>query len=1197
MESKGGAKMKDLIKDLLMGQIKEYLDGVIQHGVEVVRQRENLNRIDKIITDFCTKHDGSIITSKEFYTYLKYQSPIDAIQKHLKGEDDFHISKKEFIQQLSSDFRKDAYAKGLIIPSEEQNLPVQLFTQIFDTLFSALPDDEKKFYLQLNESRIQSHAQETNYKAGQEEIVSMLLELDRPLDKEEEIRIYLTLKTEFLQGNIVLIDSLQPLLQKMSPSILYAYELIVSALREEPHEIRFLQMIRQIENDIIFKDCCRFLFAYGLLTPDLIRAFCNLLPPSNLQILGIKATTNDIAGLFELHEQEGKNFKKIVTSSELDDEQWLLVRLIYRYLNNSHIIQLIDPDFLPSPITFLDLPELFSNQLSQKINFRTSNIKNQAERVELKLIPLSPMFQTLKHSCAVPFFMALFSAQLSLEHTQEIQLEFSALPQALKYDPHLIIYNESAKLVSGEHISEQRLVLLCEDCKIYFPLELYFNFLKEDIDRQAFLERNEPFLLKDPNLLVAYIGLLDGRNELTLIREFLIRNKDAGACFLIYQIYCFKYLHTPTFEEIVNKYKANQLAARVDDLLVLGEMFAARNLIKEVEKICETLMQFNTNSPVLLMLEAYVLLQKGSRLQALELMLNHFEQLRNEANAVQWIFLVCQESQREVPSNVVEAAQKFEISSIQEQLAFWFHRKGQNDAALEQMTRAILYTDPLSGKNKDLFANYIILHTQIRHNSEVPKVSRIEPNSMVILKEDDSGDEIKLCIHKKNLYPKQKIYYQWGGAFHITYEQAIELSILGKTLEQHISLDDKPYTVVHLAPLEQFLFHKCLEYSDGSNLIHTFRIPEKANGQLDIPQFVEMLRPYFDTNTHIEEMLEQYRDTSHCPATLNLIRSFASTLTNQQVMLEFMNDSSIAVRSSVFPQNTGSNPIYILSLTALIVLSECGIRETDLYGKPVIIPASLKNLMQKEAQTVYENYFESNKGPLHITLEKGQPVLHRYSPESCENIVKKAMRLKRLTEALPAEEIFIDLNFNLLSAAEVKQLFGICDHDAAALAIKMHGQLVAFEPMFKALQIMQSSSCEIIAIPDFLCKLALPGKKIVEALRVLALARFEEFLSPECLQYISDCCDSLPKGEEKEELLIIWTDFLQEVGKLKYPEVTRHLYHVLRICIQKLFQNAHNSSSELLEDHPILLWMVIFSDTFQPPMLPPFNSKSHKKVF
>ena len=95
--------MKDLIKDLLMGQIKEYLDGVIQHGVEVVRQRENLNRIDKIITDFGTKHDGSIITSKEFYTYLKYQSPIDAIQKHLKGEDDFHISKKEFIQQLSSD--------------------------------------------------------------------------------------------------------------------------------------------------------------------------------------------------------------------------------------------------------------------------------------------------------------------------------------------------------------------------------------------------------------------------------------------------------------------------------------------------------------------------------------------------------------------------------------------------------------------------------------------------------------------------------------------------------------------------------------------------------------------------------------------------------------------------------------------------------------------------------------------------------------------------------------------------------------------------------------------------------------------------------------------------------------------------------------------------------------------------------------
>lgn len=1177
--------MEELIKDLLMGQIEQFLGDVIQHREEAARQHECINRIDKAIADFCIKHDGSIITSKEFYIYLKYQNPIDAMRKHLKGEDDLHISKKEFIQHLASDFINDAHTKGVIIPLEEQNLPVRLFTQIFDILFSALPDDEKKFYLQLNEPRIQSRIQEKVCRAGQEKIASMLLELKRPLDKEEEIRIYLTLRTEFLQGNIVLIDSLQPLLQKKTPSILYAYELTVSALREELHEIRLLQLARQIENDIIFKDCCRFLFAYGLLTPDLIRAICDLLPPSNLQILGSKAATNDIAGLFELHQQEGNNFNKIVMSSGLDDERWLLVRLIYRHLNNSHKIQLIAPDFFPNPITFLDIPVLFSNQLSQEINFHTSNIRNCAEQLEQKLKPLIPIFQTLKYACAVPFFKALFFAHLSLTHAQEIQLEFSTLSQALKYDPHLMIYNESAKLLSGESVSEQRLVLLCEDCKTYFPLEIYFNFLKEDVDRQAFLERNEPFVLKDPNLLVAYINLLEKHNKSTKICEFLTRNKDAGACFLAYQISSFKYLDTPTFEEIVDKYKSNQLAARVDDLLVLGEMFAERNLIKEVEKIYETLTKSNTNSPILLMLEAFVLLQKGSRLQALELMLDHFDQLSNEANAVYWIFLVCRESQREVPSNVVDAAQKFEVPLIQEQLAFWFHQKGQNEAALEQMTRAILYTDPLLGKSKDVFANYIILHLQIRHNSEVPKVSRIEPNSMVILKENDSGNEIRLCIHKKNLYPKQKIYYQWGGAFHITYEQAIELSILGKTLEQHISLDNKCYTVVHLAALEQFLFHKCLEYSEGSDLIHTFHIPEKANGQLDISQFVEMIRPYFNTNTHIEEMLEHYRDTSHCPATLNLIRSFASTLTNQQVMLEFMNDSSIAVRSSVFPRNTASNPIYILSLTALIVLSECGIREADLDGKSVIIPASLKNLIQKEAQTVYENYFESTTGPLHMTLEEGQAVLHRYSPESCENIVQKSIRLKRLTEVLHTEEIFMDLKFNLLSTAEVKQLFGICDHDAIALAIKMHGQLVAFEPMFKALQIIQSLPCEIIAIPDFLCKLALPVNKIIEAMRVLAVARFEEFLSPECLQYISNYCDSLPEGEEKEELLIIWTDFLQEVRQLRYPEVSRHLYSVLRICLQKLFQNTPNPSSESLEDHPILLWMVVFSDTFHPPTL------------
>lgn len=1074
-------------------------------------------------------HDGTVLTTSDFEAFLRYHNLIENIFNHVASTDtnetkDTFISNQiklfHQVQKHPEDnkFDTDDILRGFI---------VHFYNEINRFFINNLSQDGKYVISRMNEGKNQiinevEAIKQINQK-GLEDI-KVLLSKSHELDDPEIVwSIYQKLSTLVLNGMVSDVIQMYPLIKGKSKDLEIGISYLLGLFSdEEPFKCNFSEFQDKVLDDRIYCHGCRVFIYVNKWRNN--SEFLKDISDRDVELQSI-AKALDECNQEELYtvsktEQDGITYFTYSLNNNHPDENWLLTRICLLdmlrlpfYIEPDNIVQLIDSaDNVIDKIIILERKILEIYNKFELDNDIVKQLYNETLQMVQKTDRLAVDIKTI-------IFEVLLRASLLISE-EEAEKAASTVPTEVQGNKNIDLLLLQVKQEKGCSSIEE----VISTCNKYGEYWLFNNLLAENIETDPYgtkmlIEKYKYVIELDASIFLIYVQLINTTESEDAAIELLEKYKSQYDDIIEYWI---ERLRIRYSEKELGIVLINYNLGKLKHISPGGSLAFVKLLVrhKKYEEAIDIVKRHEISAnitPEMLKLKAYALCNLKREIEALNIYTKLFNLGDCSEEVVYYILALSCNNHRSVQEDIVLFAEKSDDPKVLMAAASVCVLNNNIDEAYKLNIKAMLRT---MDDDSDVFNQFLGLELEfLEEHRKEDIVNSIDVDTMVNLS-DESGRDTKIyAIHSLHYLPQET--FLWGNATHIYKETAITLGLLRKKVGDSILIENQQYKIVEILPVRTYFFRLSMEKVIAKGKAKVLSMPVTSEEKLDVKRLANFVKEVIGDDKKQFTWLEQYKDLSQIPVTFYFSKRFVR-VTYSQLVSAVLEDKNILYREDGRLADLSCDK-YVFSYAALVLLFKLGWTCSGDESK-YSIPSSLRKIIAEETEQIIR---ENNRDHVSfIGISDDQLYLAETSEINKEQYMQEAVAFRVYSERFSVLDNEADIQLEDNHHFDLKDVLGIADYDAIAIAKNSNRVLVSAEVMISGISHMPEVDIGTIGIADFLTK---ESKDVNELLEYVKKMVEYKCTVPFTVNTIYRVIEFFENSETKEKQNIIkkWSNILQ----------------------------------------------------------------------
>lgn len=1087
--------------------------------------RLRLRKIKKWSKTYIINHDGSILTTGDFESFILNYHPLERIVSSVSEGND-EKTKERLIKDIIQQFDESYDGKCTAIDRSEIKDFFSVYYDKIDSLYTGLLSPAEK-YSNAKTERATIRATDTLIESGiknTEQILSEVDDIKSMLNGESVIdnpsSIFMTLVAVALGGDIATVNSLLPLIEGKSKDLEIAVPLLVSIIRGSDSWIsEFKDAELSIVDDQIYTSLTYiavYMACYNNNEDGLnsIGDRCK-----NAQKIAYCITAEEYDDLFTLEKRddEGLPVLSVKLKDTFQKELWLTSRVCMNYLLGEKFF--IDEEnlktILVEPYSIIDdivLAERMSTQTFAKYNTTSADLEilyNKYEKLRQQANEIDKKYKARLYALLLRLLITL-----STEKAREF---FSTIPMDVREYDDIQMLAELINVKEGNVDFDKIMGLCMRQGEYWLFADSILQIIEKSPEKARGAIEKYIFVIEiDTYCFLAYLWSLSACGDIDALGDVI--NKYENKYNYLYEFWIEKIKFTKSekdLETAVKKSMERELEFSTktginDWISLLYDYNKYEELSREIEAV-ERTDQITNN---LLYYKGIALSCTNKEIEALTI----FEELfkhGNHSNAVVYNLLALAiKNSRDVEDEILLCAEKSGHSELLMAAAEYRKRSGERELAVRDAKKALLRAE----NNSRAYGFYIGIAID-SENDEEKEAVRCDVNTIITLKAQNQKETV-IAIHEDEMLPEDN--YSWHDVKHIYIGTAIEYDLLRKTVGEDVDILGDKYRIEKIEWLDTFLERLCFEVMVESGTAKAITLQTDNSGKLDVQSLAESIKDIMGDNSIINDWINQYKDPAQVPIPFAVWPKACRAQTFQ--VIDAIYDDKFIYRE-INSNNKIDDVDYILSYSALCILHKLGWKnEADMKNK-VVIPEVLKSVISIETDKVKQEYNKEHVATLGVN--DGKVFFVEEDEASKRRTISEANRLKLYCDGFESVGNVSDIRFTNHEKFDLREILGLVDYEALVIAENKNLILVSAEIPLTAISTVEEISVNVLCIADFLAVSTKNEGTLLEYIYKLVEHRF--------VLAITDCVvDKIMSAyiqadeETRKQILNKWEDILKQ---------------------------------------------------------------------
>lgn len=1161
-------KTMERIESIIINIISSFIMDAGVSFAEKIRFRKYKIELQKWIQEYVNKNDGTIVTTGEFFQFVKSQQPIEKILGYIYEPYQQTLSEEAFISSLCSLLKLYLESDDVKVRPEEEHIIKGFFQGIYESykkfITKGLSAKDRNLLAMMaqihlgNASVLEKMKEQGDFSKQQfNRFNAYIAEKEKTaLENEDDIwRMYHELDKLILSGKIELLQNLIPICRYGNENIECALRLKLKILCESEQKKEEIE--KDLENIKI-----------GKIRDDVIRFMVFTIKDTGFfKGIGKFASSKELAELLDIYGCERWNeLIKIVNDKEtscgecqiqnlkkFQNEHEVRNHIILVHLSSIHLTNmmeviedLIKKDFFIDYVLQISLS--FQNLIAFTIEELNDDEMALCERWYRELLDMKDSYKMLSVNFTDNYYKSLLQLADLLDKEEYVEV-VKDIPNDVK---------ESEKVKPGIYLGKikqhcvdiDEIIAFCIDNKNYFVLVRYINEYNLSAENIIEIFKKCSLLLeRDFGLFNIYINALCrlGRKDYAL--EVLEAYEKKYDNVLDYWIVVYLLKKTISIITVYEKWnigiiQSNNWKSELD----LANCLSMNGYNQEAENILDVLEKYQMNSYVMQRLRAKILFDKGFQIEALDKFLKLFEENKDDEYVVDMVITLSLNNMRSINQEVIEQAILFDTPRLLMLASIALERKNERYRAQEVIIRGILKSD---GENFELLNRYLMLMVEDTENEgDVKKITYVGEDTAVYLKNCVNGKETIYCIYKRQILPTNP--YIWQDTVCMYVRNAGKMGLIRKRRGDHIEIDNVEYEIVGIVSLEAFLFGFCTGKLVNNGLAQEFSMKKDATDFSDLTTWIKE-----NTFTNETDYLEQYKDYTRVAWPLYAINKFIN-MSYIELIWGLMEDNRIVIRNMFSSVDRRDDQHFVIMSSALIMMYKLGVDLNEIRKSPSVITKSIAEKVREEEKKIYRDNNRDIVAKLGVINDE---LFVNQKPEDMKaKVMHDVSDFAEYIDKLTQIENKTELKIPDVDGEKLKTIIGICDYDALAIALENKYIIVSGEDYGVLFSNIKGINTKGICIVDYLWLIGVNANNLIKYMIKMVTYRFQVFITPRTLEYLMEVIPNISDDDEREEILEQWVDFLsmREEIEDEYGDV---FYAFIMGIFGALYENYKDSTN------------------------------------
>ena len=1077
------------ILSIVINIVSNDLESKKRNIVDNFKFRKFKKQNKKWLEQFCLSNNGTVVLSNVFAAYLKYHRPIERIHEFVLQIEQDNQTEDEFVKNLVDECKEYIIDSNRKCDIWDQMVLKDLFQGVLIRLKDYLWKNislEQRFVIYTNlkaiaktNENIDGHAEYVDKKL--DKIIDLINHQDKITDSSTISQIFRVINSKLKEGDYKSVYEILPLIKGKNTDLEVGTKCCLKIMSNiDIPEIDIWSDIDKIEYEEIKDDIIRKVILFYFNEKEQLKEILGKTTNSQLNSVLIDVINNEFKNFFTINicEKNHTQVHEFKYSNQYEKEDWLVRRISVIYLCNQ-----------PMPVNDEMLEKLLLNDINYieqlylwekyviGLIYMEQNKEEIAEIYE-KLKTNKDLYMGSERLVQEKFYKLLLKTMIigKPEEAKDIEKE---LPFYLKENEDVQEILMRADIYNG-NVSEEQVINHCIRLKKYFLLICYLIETKKSAeDICSLLEKYDFIIEEDVQLFLFYIQTLVNRGNVEKACILLEKYKEQYKDYLEYWLQVLKITRDENcIDGILQKWFSSELkwiSIQPDE--ELAKLLLEFEYYDAVEMLINKIETLGKMTPFVSRMKTRVLIKKGRYLDALKILMEIFEVYKSDPYVIDNIMVISLNNKRNVPEVILDAAISVGTPRLLQIVCSIYMRNGRDIEAKRLLTKALLMEE----NDPSIYGMYY--YTDVRSDGTDYTRTYVDAETAVFLENKEEDETKIICIYSDDVLPYDG--YEWGSAEHIYMDCAIQKGLIRKKREDTIILGNKTYTIVEIESLEVYLRRVCMKKMIDSGIMKTFTIDTREDGTLNQEKFVEWIKANTPENKNTFDWLINYKE-GELPLPFYSLSHF-TRMTQEQFIIMMLEEKNVNIRE-VFKNQDFSNRKYVLSFAAVIVLYKLGIPIEILISKDIIISESLKIDLKEECEKIIDDNNREHVSSMGVHDDK--LFMQVTTDEEKQKWMLEAVGIKKYSEKIESKENMNDLTLESAELSDLKELIGVCDYDALAIAKREKRILVTSEIVLTQLTLFKDFSIASEGILEFLCDLNLEVLQLLDYMKKMLEYRF-----------------------------------------------------------------------------------------------------------
>lgn len=1169
----------EIILSLFENFIYDATSGVCKSFGAKRKQKKYFASLKKEIEKFCRDNESTYIDSSAFVCFLKYHKPLDRIMRNaIAAEnavliDTLIISLIDEAQAIAEESdRKLSYADKQMIRDLCKIIDASVNNYYYNKLTS-----EQRYMVSFSTKKTEElcrHIDQVSQGEYEhiEEIKNIVRESTSLSDYKAEPIAELICKKMWI-GQFKEIEDLLPLVVEKSKDIELAGAVIKAQMFGT--KTTFEQQVNLISqiNNVAIKNCVIRNILPLLYFRDInVEFLIQYATGENLKNIISSINQKDFTFIFseEVGCKEGIETHTFILNKQLmTEEEWTVKQLFTVYLykmkpiNSAKVIE----DMVDTSNSWFSSLILYDKKVDvlQCENINGCN-KDKILAIESKLLEDRNIYDALADDIKIIYYSLLLKSSLCSQDGKYAEIE-NEIPLKLKESKNIKDFALACR-VENKQIEFNELYDYCRTVSEYWLLTNYIIKSGESGEVIKIISEHIELIEMVPDIFFIYVEGLFMLKKVDSARGFLEKYKEKYSG---YYDYWNIYLNIDQSDDIrqlfISKCRDNKFIFLnkqsehfvVERLIELGEYDIADKYVKRLE-----VQQGETSQ--IKKYKALIMHGNNKNIDALELLKSIFDDYSNDKQVINAIITISLLMKRKVEEKYIEAADSLKTPRMYLLAAAGYASNGNLVDARRSNIRALLASDDF---RNPAFMQH--LNFNMHNNDSERTISRVEKDTAVYLKNNTDNSIVVYCIYADKLLPCCP--YSWNGDMHFYIENAAQIGIYKRSINDEIIIEGVSYTIVNIQSIDTYFGRLCFENIVKNGTAKTITA-QVIDGKMDIESFVEQIKAFTPDEKEKTDWIKQYNNFQEVALPLFSIKKFYNASYTQFIEV-VLSDNQICMREALLDSKIKSER-FVVSFASLIILKKIGITSDFINKHNTYIPESMQLQIVGDVAEMIDKYSQENV--LSMGIYDGKPYTIKTDAEEKNKWLQEAGELKNYVDDISTVLNTHDLSGGIFDQVDIIELFGIPDYDAIAIGKNDNYAVVSTEAMLSSFKNTIDVNLDSISITGWLIWCDVPCTDLIGYVHEMLKLGCLNSVTDEFLMYVIDKFEK-SNDETKQEIFEAMDKLFGEyslVCETFKPYAIQALTVVYASINDKVENSAFNPLMKLLIYHLMELHNIRF---------------------